>query len=78
VKQPELLQRMRREFATSLLLGESHKPEGHSLVIFTNAVSRFTELGYIRAARRRGTRDRFIEPGPSLQRLPEFVAQLRS
>jgi glycerol-3-phosphate O-acyltransferase len=78
VKQPELLQRMRREFATSLLLGEAHKPEGNSLVIFTNAVSRFTELGYIRVARRRGTRDRFIEPGPSLERLPEFVAQLRS
>ena len=76
VKQSELLQRMRREFATSLLLGEAHKPEGSSMVTFANAISRLTELGHIRVERR--GRDRIVERGPAFQALPELVTQLRS
>src|SRR2546422_789044 len=35
-----LVQKMRRQFATSLLLGEVRKPEGNSVIIFGNALSR--------------------------------------
>jgi glycerol-3-phosphate O-acyltransferase len=78
IKQPELIQRMRREFATSLLLGEAHKPEGSSTVTFGNALSRMVELRHVAVARRRGTRDRWIEPGPAFDRLPELAQRLRS
>ena len=46
-----LIQRMRREFATSLLLGEAHKPEGSSMVTFGNALSRLAELRHVAEAR---------------------------
>jgi glycerol-3-phosphate O-acyltransferase len=78
VKQPDLIQRMRREFATSLLLGEAHRPEGNSIVTFGNALSRLVELRHVAEARRRGTRDRWIEPGPAYDRLPELTQRLRS
>ncbi|HKA27991.1 MAG TPA: 1-acyl-sn-glycerol-3-phosphate acyltransferase [Candidatus Binatia bacterium] len=77
VKRPDLIQRMRREFATSLLLGEAHKPEGSSTVTFGNALSRLLELRHV-AMRRRGTRDRWVEPGPTFDRLPELIQRLRS
>jgi glycerol-3-phosphate O-acyltransferase len=77
-KQPDVIQRMRREFATSLLLGEAHKPEGSSVVTFGNALSRLTELGHVAVIHRRGSRDRWIERGPALDRLPELILQLRS
>jgi len=78
VKQPELLQRMRREFAAGLLLGEAHKPEGSSVVTFSNAIARFTELGLVGVTRGRGGRDRLIEAGPAFDGVVELVAQLRS
>ncbi len=77
-KQPDVIQRMRREFATSLLLGEAHKPEGSSVVTFGNALSRLTELGHVAVIHRRGSRDRWIERGPAFDRLPELILQLRS
>ena len=78
IKRPDLIQRMRREFATSLLLGEAQKPEGSSVVAFGNALSRLTELGHVGVTRRRGSRDRWLERGPAFDRLPELVRQLRS
>jgi glycerol-3-phosphate O-acyltransferase len=78
IKQPDLIQRMRREFATSLLLGEAHKAEGSSMVTFGNALSRLTELQHVEVTRRRGSRDRWIERGPTFDRLPELIQQLRS
>ena len=66
------------EFATSLLLGEAHQPEGNSIVTFGNALSRLVELRHVAEARRRGTRDRWIEPGPAYDRLPELTQRLRS
>jgi glycerol-3-phosphate O-acyltransferase len=78
IKQPDVIQRMRREFATSLLLGEAHKPEGSSTVTFGNALSRMVELRHVAVAHRRGTRDRWIEPGPAFDRLPELTQRLRS
>jgi glycerol-3-phosphate O-acyltransferase len=69
-----LLQRMRRQFATSLLLGDVRKPEGNSVVTFGNALSRLTELGHVTLARRgRGGRERWIERGPDFERLPELI-----
>jgi glycerol-3-phosphate O-acyltransferase len=74
-----LLQRMRRQFATSLLLGDVRKPEGNSVVTFGNALSRLAELGHvIRSRRGRGGRERWVEPGPAIERLPELLRQLRA
>ncbi len=78
IKRPELIQRMRREFATSLLLGEAHKPEGSSVVTFGNAVARLAELDHIGLTRRRGSRDQWVERGPAFDRLSELIRQLRS
>jgi glycerol-3-phosphate O-acyltransferase len=78
IKQPELIQRMRREFATSLLLSDAHKPEGSSVVTFGNALSWLTERQHVARTARRGSRDRWIERGPNFDRLPELVRQLRS
>jgi hypothetical protein len=78
IKQPDLIKRMRGEFATSLLLGESHKPEGSSVVTFGNALSRLTELGHVALLHRRGSRDVWVERGAAFDRLPELIRQLRS
>ena len=62
ISQAALLQRMRRQFATSLLLGEVHKQEGNSTAIFANALSRLAELGHVAVVRRgRGGRERRSE-----------------
>src|SRR5207247_1388833 len=47
IAQSALAQRMRRQFQTSLLLGEVHKPEGNSMITFGNALSRLAELGHV-------------------------------
>ena len=78
IKQPDLIKRMRGEFATSLLLGESHKPEGSSVVTFGNALSRLAELGHVGLVHRRGSREAWVERGPAFDRLPELIRQLRS
>jgi len=65
---------MRRQFATSLLLGEVRKPEGNSMVIFGNALSRLAELGHVTTVRRgRGGRERWIDRGPNADRLAELI-----
>jgi glycerol-3-phosphate O-acyltransferase len=76
IKQSDLTTRMRRQFATSLLLAEVHKPEASSVVTFGNALSRLAELGHVEFSRRRGSRERFVERGPTFDRLPELIRQL--
>jgi len=74
IAQNALAQKMRRQFATSLLLGEVHKPEGNSIVTFANALSRLTELGHVSALRRgRAGRERWVDRGPAFDRLPDLV-----
>jgi glycerol-3-phosphate O-acyltransferase len=74
IAQPALMQRMRRQFRTSLLLGEVHKPEGSSMVTFGNALSRLAELGHVTVVGRgRGGRERWVERGPTFDRLPELI-----
>jgi glycerol-3-phosphate O-acyltransferase len=74
-----LLQRMRRQFRTSFLLGEVRKPEGNSVVTFGNALSRFAELGHVTVGRRgRGGRERWIARGPAYDRLPDLLRQLQA
>ncbi|MGH7893428.1 MAG: 1-acyl-sn-glycerol-3-phosphate acyltransferase [Candidatus Binatia bacterium] len=77
IAQPVLVKRMRRQFATSLLLGDVTKPEGGSVVSFGNAISRFTELGHVVVARPEGTRDQLVERGPAYDRLPDLIQRLR-
>ena len=74
ILQSALVQRMQRQFQTSLLLGEVHKPEGNSMITFGNALSRLAELGHVAAVRRgRGGRERWVDRGPAFDRLPELI-----
>jgi hypothetical protein len=74
IAQAALAQRMRRQFATGLLLGDVHKPEGNSTVTFGNAVSRLAELGHVTTVRGgRGGRERWVDRGPTFERLPELI-----
>lgn len=76
VEQGALVDGMRRQFATGRLLGEIHKPEGNSVVIFGNALLRLGELGMV-GVTRRGRRERWFDRGPSFDRISELVRQLR-
>jgi glycerol-3-phosphate O-acyltransferase len=74
IAQPALMQRMRRQFSTGLLLGELQRPEGNSVMIFGNALSRLGELAHISVVRRgRGGRESWVERGPAFDRLPELI-----
>ena len=74
IAQSALAQRMRRQFQTSLLLGEVHKPEGNSMITFGNALSRLAELGHVAVVRRgRAGRERWVDRGPTFDRLPELI-----
>ena len=65
---------MRRQFQTSLLLGEVHKPEGNSMITFGNALSRLAELGHVSVLRRgRGGRERWVDRGPAFDGLAELI-----
>jgi glycerol-3-phosphate O-acyltransferase len=77
VEQGALIESMRQQFATGRLLGEIHKPEGNSVVIFANALLRLGELGMVSVSRR-GRREKWVDRGPSFDRLPELVRQLRA
>jgi glycerol-3-phosphate O-acyltransferase len=69
-----LMQRMRRQFRTSLLLGEVDRPEGSSMVTFGNALSRLAELGHVEVTRRgRGGRERWVDRGPGFAGLGELI-----
>jgi hypothetical protein len=73
-----ILEDMRRQFRTSLLLGNVHKPEGNSVVTFGNAISRFAELGYVRLGESQQGRDRWIERGAAHDELPALIDELRA
>jgi glycerol-3-phosphate O-acyltransferase len=74
ITQDGLTQKMRRQFATSLLLGEVHKPEGNSMVIFGNAMSRLAELGHVTIVPRgRGGRERWVDRGPNTDGLGDLI-----
>ncbi|HLK10469.1 MAG TPA: 1-acyl-sn-glycerol-3-phosphate acyltransferase [Candidatus Binatia bacterium] len=78
IAETALIDRMRRQFATSRLLGEVRKREGSSVITFGNALSRLAELGHVRRTQGgRGARERWVERGPGLERLPELIRQLR-
>ena len=53
---------------------EMHKPEGNSMVSFGNALSRLAELGHVTVQKRgRGGRERWVDRGPTFDRLPELL-----
>jgi glycerol-3-phosphate O-acyltransferase len=66
-----LLQRMRRQFQTSLLLGEAQKPEGNNVMLFGNALTRLAEMGYVELVKR--GRERWVDRGPQFAALPELI-----
>ena len=71
IARPALLQRMRRQFQTSLLLGEAQKPEGNNVILFGNALTRLAELEHVELVRR--GRERWIDRGPAFETLPELL-----
>lgn len=72
--QRQLIQRARRHFATSLLLGEVTKPEAASAVTFANALSRLAELGCLETLAE-GRERRFV-PGPRFAELAALAQRL--
>jgi len=77
IRQDALTAKMRRQFATSLLLRDVHKPEGNSIVTFGNALSRLVELGHVAVARKgRGGREPWVDRGPTFDRLPDLIGHL--
>jgi len=66
-----LLQRMRRQFQTSLLLGEAQKPEGNNVMLFGNALTRLAELGHVELVKR--GRERWVDRGPKFDALPDLI-----
>jgi glycerol-3-phosphate O-acyltransferase len=76
IARPSLIRAMRKQFATSLLLGEVTKPEGSSVVTFGNALSRLEELGCITVGS--GRQARWIERGPHFGELPRLLEELQS
>ena len=75
--QPVLMKRMRRQFATSLLLAEVKKPEGNTASIFQNALARFAEMGFVTVSQPAGSRERLVERGATFDRLPDVIHRLR-
>jgi glycerol-3-phosphate O-acyltransferase len=71
ITRPALLQRMRRQFQTSLLLGDAQKPEGNNVILFGNALSRLAELEHVELVRR--GRERWIDRGPAFEALPDLI-----
>jgi glycerol-3-phosphate O-acyltransferase len=77
ISEKVLLSHVRRAFSVAQLLGEVSKPEANSTVMYANALSRFTELGYIsREAGGRTSKDRRIEPGSAYDRLLTLAERL--
>jgi hypothetical protein len=76
IARPGLIRAMRKQFATSLLLGEVSKPEGSSVVTFGNALSRLEELECITVGS--GRQARWIERGPHFDELPRLIDELQS
>jgi len=72
-----LLTRMQQQFATSLLLAEVTKPEGGTVVTFSNALARFAELGHVTITRPDDSREALVERGPTFDRLPDLIQRLR-
>jgi hypothetical protein len=76
--QKVLVQRLRRAFASALLLGDVRKPEANSSVTFQNVLSRLLEIGGIASeASVRGSKDARYVPGPGFDKLPALAERLR-
>jgi glycerol-3-phosphate O-acyltransferase len=69
--------RMRKTFMMHQLLGQAQKPEGNSAVMFANALSRFSEMGYVVPARRgRGGKEQVVLPGKAFADLSVLERRL--
>ena len=73
----------RKDYEAALLLGETSRPEGATVVMFSNALSRFRELGFIdfeaiprRRGRAKASRERRVVRGPQAGTLDAFVEAL--
>jgi glycerol-3-phosphate O-acyltransferase len=74
--QKSVLEAARRRYATGLLLGDVRRPEGNSAVSIGNAVSRYTEVGFITVTARQKGRERLVRPGPQFTDLSAVERRL--
>jgi hypothetical protein len=74
--QKALLETVRKRYATGLLLGDVRRPEGNSTVTLGNALSRFTETGFIVASAGLKGRERLIRRGPHFAELRHVERRL--
>jgi hypothetical protein len=73
-----LLDEFQKSVKAARLLGEVTKPEAGTVVLFTNALSRFRELGLVVIeATGRGGRDKKISRGPSAAEAGAIIDRLR-
>ncbi len=84
ISEKELTAGYRKDYEAALLLGESTRPEGATVVTLGNALNRLQELGYVRREtiqrpgrrRRAGAREQRISRGEHFGELAEFVDSL--
>jgi glycerol-3-phosphate O-acyltransferase len=69
---------MRNQCASALALGEARKPEASSGVTFGNALSLFTEMGFVQPAAESSRKDRLLTRGPHFADLVEVQKRLAS
>lgn len=70
-----VLERMRKDYQTVLLLGEVGKPEGNSTVTLGNALSRYAEIDCIRIRPGKG-KDPTVEPSAQFNDLSSIATRI--
>lgn len=77
LQEKPLLEEIRRNYKTGLLLGELLRPEGASLVTFRNAINRYRELKFVATEERgRSGREKRYVRGADFPALAEVVDTL--
>lgn len=73
-----LVSEYQKAYEAALLVGEAVQPEGATMVLFQNAVSRLIELEYVQSEKRgRGGRERAYLPGTRWPELEAYEEELR-
>jgi glycerol-3-phosphate O-acyltransferase len=77
VSEKQIQDLYRKDYEASILIGEAQKPEGATVVILGNALSRFEEMGLVkREARRRAAKERVVHLGREAGALGPLIERL--
>ncbi len=75
VEEKDLFDDIAEHYEAGILLGELGKPEGNTVILYRNALSRFEELGYVRLAGE-AKRERTVGRGPEHATIGAFIERL--